>query len=154
LAKKPKYRRGQVANYLQKQRLLRLGLVGGGSVELPTPIILLSHQSILEDAAAGAEVGHLSVQNGSGTYTFAITGTAGNRFAVDGDTIERGATSLDGESGLSHLITITADNGDDPLIERSFLITILPGAVDPYVPSVAFNDPRNSMYVPLLFQDF
>ena len=98
-------------------------VVGGG-----VATIMLSSNAIAENAAAGANVGTLSVVGGSGTYTFSLTDTAGNRFAVDGAALERGATALDYETATSHSVTVTADNGVDPVITRTITIQVLPAA--------------------------
>ena len=92
-----------------------LGLpFGGGST---ATAIAISAASVAEDATSGTAVGVLSVANGSGTYTFAITADPDAKFAINGDgvTLETDAT-LDYETATTHLLTVEADNGvDDPI---------------------------------------
>jgi hypothetical protein len=95
---------------------------GTGAGE-PVPIIALSSQSVAEDAATGSVVGALSVQNGSGSYTFTLTDDAGGLFAIDGDDLEV-AAALNYETAPSHSITVEADNGVDTPISRAFTITV------------------------------
>jgi hypothetical protein len=87
------------------------------------PAIALSGYSIAEDAIVGAAIGTLSVNNGSGSYTYTITADPDVKFAIDGDALELGAT-VDYETATSHSVTIEADNGVDPPISRVFTITI------------------------------
>lgn len=98
------------------------------------PTLVLSARTIAENASAGATVGTLSVANGSGSYTFSLTDTAGNRFALDGADLERGATSLDYEAATSHSITVEADNGVDTPLTRTF--TILVTDIDDTAPTI------------------
>lgn len=87
------------------------------------PSLRLSPRSIEEDAGIGDPVGTLSVVNGSGSYTFSITADPNSKFAIDGDALELGDT-LDYETATSHSVTIEANNGVDPIISRTFTITV------------------------------
>jgi hypothetical protein len=87
------------------------------------PIIALSNRSIGEDADVGDIVGNLSVTNGSGVYTFSLTDDAGGKFALDGSVLEV-ADALDYETATSHVISVEADNGVDPVLARSFTILV------------------------------
>lgn len=91
-------------------------------------VINLSASTIAEDASVGDLVGLLSVSNGSGTYAFTLTNDAGGLFALDGvdDTRLEVASAL---SAGSESITVEADNGVDPVISRSFLITVTEAVV-------------------------
>jgi hypothetical protein len=97
---------------------------GGGS----GPAIRLVGSTLSEDAALGGAVGTFSIANATGNWldpiTYTLTDTAGNRFAVDGDDLERGATAVDYEAATSHSITVEADNGTDDPITRTFTITV------------------------------
>lgn len=92
---------------------------GGGG-----PSIRLSSATVAEDAEVGDLVGTLSVANGSGTYAFTLTNDAGGLFALDGvdDTLLEVAGAL--EATVSHQITVSADNGVDDPIVRTFTITV------------------------------
>jgi methionine-rich copper-binding protein CopC len=97
--------------------------------------IQLSALTVAENAAVGAAVGTLTVSNGSGTYTFSLTDSAGGKFAVDGTALEVGG-ALNYEAATSHTITVEADNGVDTPISRSFTINVTnvveaPGEVEP-----------------------
>lgn len=82
------------------------------------PTIILSGGTIPEDADIGDPVGTLSVANGTGSYTFTLIDDAGGLFAIDGDILEVADTLLPGSYG----ITVDADNGIDPPIQRDFTI--------------------------------
>ena len=99
------------------------GFGGGGG---GGPSIQIDDASISEDASIGDLVGTLSVSGGSGTYAFTLTGTAGGLFALDGvdDTLLEVAGALDFETATSHQVTVEADNGVDPVIERDITITV------------------------------
>jgi len=103
--------------------------------------ITLDTLTIAENTAQGTLVGNLAVVNGSGSYTFTLTDTAGNRFQLDGvdsSLLEAGATSTDFESATSHNITVEADNGVDAVIDRTF--TILVTDVDDTAPTITSSD--------------
>lgn len=90
----------------------------------PGPIITLDGQVISEAAAIGDVVGELAVVGGSGSYTFEVTGGTGSAlFAVDGDFLEVAAT-LDFATLPAPTVEITADNGEDDPISRTFTITV------------------------------
>ncbi|UTC28259.1 putative protocadherin protein [Brevundimonas phage vB_BpoS-Gurke] len=75
--------------------------------------ITLSSNSIAENAAQGAVVGALaSIPAGA---TLSLTDTAGNRFAISGANLVRGATALDYETATSHQVTVRAVSGSDTL---------------------------------------
>lgn len=101
--------------------LWRSALSGGAS----GPAIALTSASVAEDATSGTAIGVLSVTNGSGTYTFTKTADPDTKFAinVDGVTLET-AAALDYETATTHSVTIQADNGVDPVIERTFTIYV------------------------------
>lgn len=85
--------------------------------------ILLSNQSVPENAALNDLVGVLSVVDGTGSYTFTITADPDAKFLIDGDELQV-ADFLDYETATSHSVTIEADNGVDDPISRQFTITV------------------------------
>lgn len=85
--------------------------------------IQISASTIAESASVGALVGTFSVNNGTGTYTFNLTDDAGGLFALDGDDLEVDG-ALDYETATSHSITVEADNGVDPVIQRTLSINV------------------------------
>jgi hypothetical protein len=89
----------------------------------PGPRITITASSISEDAIIGDAVGTLSVANGSGVYTFSITADPDSKFAIDGAALELAAT-VDYETATFHSVTISADNGVDDPITRSFTIFV------------------------------
>ncbi len=95
------------------------GAGGGASIQI-------DDSSIPEDAAIGVLVGILSVVGGSGTYVFTLTVSAGGLFALDlvDNTRLEVAGALDFETASSHLITVEANNGVDPIITRNITITV------------------------------
>lgn len=109
--------------------MIRLGTLLSSSAatgEGPTGAFLrISASSVAEDATSGTAIGVLSVTNGSGVYTFTITADPDTKFAinVDGVTLET-AAALDYETATTHSVTIQADNGVDPILERTFTIYV------------------------------
>jgi hypothetical protein len=99
--------------------------------------IQLSGSSVTENSVDGTGVGTLSVTNGSGTYTFSLTDTAGTRFKVagtNGVNLQAGATATDYEAATSHSITVSATNGVDAPLSRTFSILVLD--VDEVAPTI------------------
>jgi len=105
--------------------MLGLGLnIWRGALNGPYgPAIALSGYSIAEDAIVGAAIGTLSVNNGSGVYTYTITADPDAKFAIDADSLELGAT-VDYETATSHSVTIEADNGVDDPVSRTFVVFV------------------------------
>jgi len=95
----------------------RILFLSGGS-----PTLVLSGDSVLESASIGAQVGVLSVRNGTGTYTFSETADPDNKFTVSGSLLTTSAT-LNYEVSPAHSVTIQATNGVDT-ITRTFLISV------------------------------
>ena len=89
-------------------------------------VITLSASSINDDASVGALVGTLAVVNGSGTYTFSITADADSKFVLDG--VDNTRLELENTVRFyldtSHSVTISADNGVDDPITRTFPIQV------------------------------
>ncbi len=114
--------------------------------------ILLSAASVAENATAGTAIGTLSVENGSGSYTFTIDTDTDGKFQLDGAGLEVGA-ALDYETATSHDVTISADNGVDDPILRTFTITVtnvadvLPSAFVAGDWSVASGDEQASVTI-------
>ncbi len=127
----------------------RLGLVFGrlgsnGGVGVPFVGIQLSAASFTEGSAQGTAIGTLSVVGGSGFYTFTLTDDAGDKVELDFEYLEVGVTP---STAGSFSITVHADNGAGSVFDRTFLITVIATA---FTPSLKFNDPRNSQYIPII----
>lgn len=88
-----------------------------------TASISLSASSVAENAALSTAIGTLSVDNGTGSYTFSITSDPDNKFALSGDDLINDGT-FNYEAATSHSVTIEADNGVDDPISRTFTITV------------------------------
>jgi hypothetical protein len=101
---------------------LTLGLAprGGGAT---SPSLQITASSILESALSGSTVGVLSVVGGSGTYTFTKTADPDAKFAVSGSNLNT-AAALDYETAQSHSVTISASNGVDAPVVRTFTISV------------------------------
>lgn len=102
----------------------RLALLG----KRKTPGIRLSSNTLTENSAQGTAVGTLSVVGGTGTYTFTLSDSAGNRLQVagaNGVDLQAGATVTDYETATSHNITVHADNGAGSTFDRTFTIFVL-----------------------------
>jgi hypothetical protein len=87
------------------------------------PSLQITASSILESALSGSTVGVLSVVGGVGTYTFTKTADPDGKFAVSGSNLNT-AAGLDFEAAQSHLVTISASNGVDDPIVRTFTISV------------------------------
>lgn len=96
----------------------------GGTPATPVPIILLSANTILENAANNTVIGVLSVANGSGSYTFTITADPDSKFNISGANLRKNA-AMDYEAATSHSVTVHADNGVGGTADRTFSITVL-----------------------------
>lgn len=105
--------------------LVRIGrLIARGASGDPTPRIVLSATTVAENASIGTTVGTLSVENGSGSYTFTETADPDNKFTISTANLNTSAT-LDYETATSHSVTIQADNGVDAPISRTFDISVV-----------------------------
>lgn len=103
-------------------------------------IIVLSNNSIDEDASNGDPIGTLSVSGGRGTYTFTVTADPDSVFTIDSDDLEKDG-SLDYETAASHLVTIQADNGiDDPIVQT---FTIYVNDIDDTAPTILNFNPSD-----------
>jgi hypothetical protein len=87
-------------------------------------IRLSGSQSLPEDTPLFENVGILSVRNGSGVYTFTITSDPDSKFDDANQPIISTAGTFDYETATSHNFTVQADNGVDPVLTRTFTITI------------------------------
>lgn len=100
--------------------LTNVAAMGGGL------LITITSTSIAENTAIGTAIGTLSVNGGSGTYTFSITADPDAKFQIGGvgnDELQV-AGALDYETATSHSVTIQADNGVDAPISRVFTISV------------------------------
>jgi hypothetical protein len=106
--------------------------VAGGGVGGGTPLIVLSANTIAEDAADNSVVGALSVTNPEGTYVFTIESgdDPDNKFAISGSNLIIDEL-LDYETATSHSVTITANPDVGATIERTFTITVTDVSDDP-----------------------
>ncbi len=103
----------QAALYWARKR--RRGRANAQSIDL-------AKNTILASAANGDPVGRLAVLNGSGTYTFTLTLSAGGLFAIDVADLEKNGALV---AGTSYSITVSADNGVDTPISQSFMVKAL-----------------------------
>jgi lysophospholipase L1-like esterase len=90
-------------------------------------IELSGSRTLAENSSNGTSVGTLSVSGGTGTYTFTLSDTAGNRFKVagtNGVNLQAGATPSDRETAAFYNITVHADNGAGSTFDRTFAISI------------------------------
>ncbi len=90
------------------------------------PVIVLSASTIAESAPVGSTIGTLSVLNGDASYTFsvAISGDPDAKFTLLGADLTTSDT-LDFETAAFHQVTLEADNGVDPALSRSFVISVM-----------------------------
>jgi len=105
------------------------------------PIIVLSSQTIAEDASLNDVIGTISLggiveDNWLDPITYTITADPDAKFDIDGDDLIVDDT-LDFEDAESHSVTIQADNGTDDPITRTFAI-IITNVIDDTNPD-AFN---------------
>ena len=88
--------------------------------------IQLSNTSIDDDSIVGDLVGLLSVDNGSGSYTFSITADPQSKFVLDG--VDNTRLELENTVRFAtlaeHTVTISATNGVNDPISRTFYIAV------------------------------
>jgi len=82
--------------------------------------MLLSSATVPSTASVGAVIGTLSVQGGTGTYTYTLTSNPGGLFSISGSSLKVAAALSPG----SDPITVQANNGAGSVINTSFLITV------------------------------
>ena len=105
------------------QLALQLSLQTPGSIRggaAPVAAIVLSANTIAENATAGTTVGTLSTVLTTGTAVFSLVDSAGSRFALSGAIVQRGATGLDYETATSHNIIVSV-TGVTPAIANTTL---------------------------------
>ena len=85
--------------------------------------VLLDSTDVDEDATLGTVVGNLTVAGGGGPYTYTLTFDPDAKFTIVGDELKTDDT-LDYDTATSHLITIQADDGVNPVITSDFIITV------------------------------
>jgi hypothetical protein len=88
------------------------------------PRLTLSALSVDEDASVNDVIATIAVSFGSGPYTFTITADPDSKFQIANDDELQVADTLDYETATSHSVTIEADNGVDPVISKTFTITV------------------------------
>ncbi|UTC28938.1 hypothetical protein MARCHEWKA_04260 [Brevundimonas phage vB_BpoS-Marchewka] len=108
--------------------------------------ITLSGTTVVENTGPGVTVGTLaSVPAGA---SFALTNTAGNRFAVSGANLVTGAVSTNYEAATSHSVTVEATRGAD-VITRTFTIDVTdvvePLSIDLAPAAIAENSPQGAL---------
>ena len=104
--------------------------------------IKLSGSSFTAGAVQGTAIGTLTVEGGTGVYTFTLTDSAGNKVQIAGSALQVGITASPVPASFS--ITVHADNGAGSVFDKTFLITAIAAASGP---SLDFSDPNNSMYI-------
>lgn len=93
-----------------------LGVLGRAS----GPHIVLSSATVPSTATVGTVIGTLSVQGGTGTYTFTFTSNPGTLFSIATASLQVAAALTAG----SDPITVHADNGAGSVLNQPFLITV------------------------------
>ena len=91
--------------------------------------IQLSAATFAAGAAQGTAIGALSVTGGTGTYTFTLTDSAGNKVQVAGTNGVNLQVGSSAASAGSFSVTVRADNGAGSTLDRAFLITVLASGV-------------------------
>jgi VCBS repeat-containing protein len=90
--------------------------------------ILLSNASVLENKAAGTEIGKLTASDPEGgAFTFALLDNAGGRFAVDAATgllTVASNSALDYEQAKSHTIRVQVKDSAGAAYEETFTINV------------------------------
>jgi hypothetical protein len=105
--------------------------------------ILLSNSTISENASIGTFIGNLTAQNGEGPFTWTITDDPDNKFQLDGNDLEVGA-SLDFDTANTHNVTIQVEDDNGDTFEKTFLITVTEAAVGANDKEVTFNGDKSS----------
>lgn len=102
---------------------------GGGGPMVPvgvgigiSPGIVLSNNTVADNAAIGFIIGQFSVVGGSGSYTFTLTSNPNNLFSISSPLLEV-AASLATFDGIN-LIAVHADNGAGSTFDQAFIIHV------------------------------
>ena len=106
---------------------LGIGLspVFGGRTGPPQPAVLLSTAgSFPENIASGAALGTLSVVNVTGTAAYTLTANDGNRVALSGANLTRGATAWDYETHPLVSFTISVAGTTPAISPRIFTLDV------------------------------
>ena len=122
---------------------LKLGLRPSGGQAVPA--IIISANTIAEDASVGDAVGTLSVINATGTPAFTLDDDAGGLFALDGAVVEV-AGALDYETASSHQITVSVSGVTPSIAPRVISIQVL-DVSEGGGPSLDFSNPANSQFI-------
>jgi Ca2+-binding RTX toxin-like protein len=93
-------------------------------VLVPVPVLTLSGSDVVENVAAGTEIGSLSV-SGSSPYTFSIVNDFGGQFALVGNKLVAGASPIDYEATNSRTVTIRAIAADGTSFDTARVITVV-----------------------------
>src|SRR5688572_7276427 len=88
------------------------------------PAILLSGATAPENMAAGATIGTLNTVGTTGTPTFALDTNDGNRVALSGSTLQRGATALNFEDHPTLSFTVSVSGVTPAISPRLFNIAV------------------------------
>lgn len=107
------------ASFVRRKRRRRRG--GDAASGPAQPSVALNNQSISDGASVGDLVGDLSVLNGIGSYTFALTSNPGGLFSISGSQLLVAAAL---SAGMEPIV-VQADNGagSTPSSPFSILVT-------------------------------
>lgn len=108
---------------MRRRLLFAASLLALSAASTPAPTIVLSANTVAENAAIDTVIGALSVINGSGTYTFTITADPDNKFDIATANLITDA-AFDYETATSHSVTIQADNGIDPPFTQVLTVNV------------------------------
>ncbi|MEM1382386.1 MAG: ELWxxDGT repeat protein [Pseudomonadota bacterium] len=98
---------------------------GGGGGNGPPTGLRLSNSSVLENRAAGTEIGRVLANDPDGDQLdFILTDDAGGAFVLQGNRLLANR-SFDFEASPSERVTIAADDGINAPVERNFVINII-----------------------------
>jgi len=89
------------------------------------PSIVLSNYTVFENSAVNTVVGTLSMSGTTGTPTYTLTGTAGGRFKIVGNSLQVAAATIDYETAATHGITVSVSGVAPAVSATNFTIVVL-----------------------------
>ncbi len=97
-----------------------------GNSTTVVPSIVLSANTVIDDAIVGTSIGTFAVASGTGVYTFTITSDVGEKFTIDildHPTLVTAGT-INYDVATTHDITVEADNGVDAVVTKNYTIYV------------------------------
>jgi hypothetical protein len=106
--------------------------------------ITLSSLTLLEGSAADTLIGALSTSGTTGTPSFTLTNTAGNKAKITGSNLLAGATATDYETATTFTVTVSVSGVTPTITDTQFTIFVLNVVEDTTPAAFSFTDVTNA----------